>query len=454
MGRRRHGMLKIVQYRRGGKGLLEKSCVKIRRYSLDVVRAARVPDGTAPSGNMTTPTPARLNEEYCLSETQLPVSAEELQRAFSLFNEASGRLADAYRELEQQVERLTVELEVANGALRQQYREKAALSLRLSSLLDALPGGVVVLDEFDVVIDLNPAARLWLGEAVMGIPWRDVEAFHLQPTGTEGEWHLRQVQRRVNLTAGTRGEESGRVLLLTDITQAHELQEQLQRHKRLSSMGEMAAGLAHQLRTPLATAILYAGNLNREALAEVDRRRFAHKALERLRALEHMIQDMLLFVRGVPSLDGRVDVRLMLADAMQAVEPQVIERGLSMHLESAHNLPELHGNAKALTGIVVNLLENAMQACSHGARIALRAGVEGAEVVVDVRDDGPGMEAAVLDRLFEPFFTTRAEGTGLGLAIVQAVIQAHGGRVGVSSEVGRGSCFTLRFPLSKEAVAK
>lgn len=386
-----------------------------------------------------------------MSQTQVPVSAEELQRAFSLFNEASGRLAEAYRELEQQVERLTSELEVANGALRQQYREKAALSLRLSSLLAALPGGVVVLDEFDVVIELNPAAQRWLGDAVMGIPWRDVEAYHLAATGADGEWMVPGGQCRISITAGSRGEESGRVLLMTDITQAHELQEQLARHKRLSSMGEMAAGLAHQLRTPLASAILYTGNLNRETLAEVDRRRFAQKALERLRALERMIQDMLLFVRGVPALEGHVDVNALLSEAQQAVEPQLNERGQTLRNEVSISLPMLHGNAKALAGIVVNLLENAMQACGSGAHIALRAGSTKDEVFVQVQDDGPGMPPAVLDRLFEPFFTTRAEGTGLGLAIVQAVMQAHGGRVEVASAPGQGSRFTLWFPISREA---
>lgn len=389
-----------------------------------------------------------------MSQTQVPVSAEELQRAFSLFNEASGRLSQAYGELEQQVERLTAELEIANGALRQQYREKAALSLRLTSLLDALPGGVVVLDEFDVVIEINPAARRWLGEEIVGLPWRDVEAFHLQSAGAEGEWRAPRAGVRLSITAGSRGEESGRVLLLTDITQAHEMQEQLARHKRLSAMGEMAAGLAHQLRTPLASAILYAGNLRRESLDEADRRRFAGKALERMRALERMIQDMLLFVRGVPALEDGVRLDALLAEAQQAVEPQMSERGIALQVQAPPPLPALHGNAKALAGIVVNLLENAMQACVRGGCIGLRAGREAREMFVEVRDDGAGMAPELIDRLFEPFFTTRAEGTGLGLAIVQAVMQAHGGRVQVQSAPGAGSRFTLWFPIAKEASSR
>lgn len=313
---------------------------------------------------------------------------------------------------------------------------------------------MVVLDQYDVVIELNPAARRWLGESVMGIPWRDVERFHLVAASASDEWLIAdgETQRRVSVTAGSRGEDSGRILLLTDITQAHEMQRQLERHKRLSAMGEMAAGLAHQLRTPLASAILYAGNLNRQVLGESDRRKFAAKALERMRALERMIQDMLLFVRGVPSLDEPIDMKLLLQDAAQVVEPQMVQRGLELRTLLPARTHALRGNGKALAGVVVNLLENAVQACSSGARIELECGGDDEGLFVSVTDNGPGMEVSVQDRLFEPFFTTRDEGTGLGLAIVQSVMQAHGGRVEVESAPGRGSRFTLRFAAVAEAL--
>jgi two-component system, sensor histidine kinase FlrB len=99
--------------------------------------------------------------------------------------------------------------------------------------------------------------------------------------------------------------------------------------------------------------------------------------------------------------------------------------------------------------VIVNLLENAMQACEAGARVEARTLLEEDRVLIEVCDDGQGMEAAVLERLFEPFFTTRAEGTGLGLAIVQSVVQAHGGHIEVESAKGSGSRFRLFFPRPK-----
>jgi two-component system sensor histidine kinase FlrB len=235
-------------------------------------------------------------------------------------------------------------------------------------------------------------------------------------------------------------------LLLTDITEAHDLQQQLERHKRLSSMGEMAAGLAHQLRTPLATALLYAGNLAREQLGEAERLRFAGKALERLRALERMIQDMLLFLRGTPVAEQTLRVSDVVEDAFQIMEPRMHECGIVLDVDLGATPLSLRGNEKALIGVLVNLLENALQACEPGDRIGLHARQERADIVIEVADSGRGMGAEVLERLFEPFFTTRTEGTGLGLAIVRSVVEAHGGTVDVESQRGIGSRFILRFP--------
>ena len=159
-----------------------------------------------------------------------------------------------------------------------------------------------------------------------------------------------------------------------------------------------------------------------------------------------MIQDMLLFLRGTPAQDEQVDINEVVDEAAQAVEPQMAARGIDFGVSVGGIDARVRGNAKAIVGVIVNLLENAMQACEQGALIRLGAAVSAGDVVIDVRDNGPGMEPGVLERLFEPFFTTRAQGTGLGLAIVQSVMQAHGGRVDVESSVGGGSHFSLHFP--------
>lgn len=391
-----------------------------------------------------------------MADTSNAPSPRDLEQAFSLFNEASAQLANAYNDLEQQVARLSAELAVANGELRRQYEEKEALSQRLAHLLAALPGGVVVLDAQGRVAQCNPAAREMLGLDPTGRPWNEVAASRLQASRGAQEWALCGQEgggalRWVTLSMSPLDSAGGRALLLTEITEARRLGEQLEQHRRLSSMGEMAAGLAHQLRTPLATALLYAGNLARPALADGDRVRFAERAQARLRDLERMIQDMLTFVRGAPAAQEEIDVAQLLQAVTHTIEPQMHAAGVAFRTRIAVGPSRLHGNRKALQGALINLLENALQACAGGTgavELEVRAG--GGRLRIRVQDNGPGMDAATLDRLFEPFFTTRQEGTGLGLAIVRSVAQAHGGEVEVESAPGRGALFTLAVPLADE----
>jgi two-component system sensor histidine kinase FlrB len=388
-----------------------------------------------------------------LSNPAQPPSPQELEQAFALFNRASAQLASAYEDLQQQVARLTGELAFANGELRQQYVEKEALSQRLALLLEALPGGVVVLDPQGLVAQANPTARRLLGDDVVGQSWSGIEAERLSVGGAPQEWQLRagEASRQphwVSISASPFDAAGGRILLLSDITEARGLREALERHQRLSAMGQMAAGLAHQLRTPLATALLYAGNLARTQLSEADRQRFAERVQARLRDLERMIQDMLSFVRGEAAGEDAFAVDELMHELAQVMEPQMQARGVRFEVHTQCASARVRGNRKALSGAFVNLLENALQACGTQGEVRLDARVARGMVQVSVSDNGAGMDSAVQARLFEPFFTTRSEGTGLGLAIVRNVTQSHGGEIRVESAPGRGSVFSVSLPVA------
>lgn len=379
------------------------------------------------------------------------VDPKELEQAFSLFTEASAQLTGAYQELQQQVERLTDELGAANVELRRQLLEKEALSQRLSHLLSAMPAGIVVLDHQGVVVELNPAARGLLGESLIGRAWVEIAAHALTQTVVPHEWDLALASgvepRRVSISSSPLDAAGGQVLLIHDMTEAYAMQRELQRHQRLSAMGEMAAGLAHQLRTPLATALLYAAHFKKLDLPENERVRFADKVLARLRHLEHLIQDMLLFVKGEGGGQDVVHISSVLIDLQQVMEPQMLDRGLSFSIQDDCRGATVLGSKKALTGAVLNLLENAMQACSDGGQVSLTGGMgDEGQVSITVADNGKGLDSATQERLFEPFYTTRTDGTGLGLAIVRGVAEAHHGSIQVKSELGCGSQFILQLP--------
>ena len=231
---------------------------------------------------------------------------------------------------------------------------------------------------------------------------------------------------------------------------------QAARNERLAAMGEMAAGLAHQLRTPLAAALLYAGALDNPRLPEAERARCGARVVERLQHLEHLIRDMLTFARGEATGGETVTVAALLAEAAQVFEPLARRREVGFVVSDDSHGAAVSGNRKALCGVLVNLMENALDACAATGRAAgtacgrvqLSAHVMRGDICIRVRDNGRGMDAATQARLFEPFFTTRAEGTGLGLAIARGVARAHGGVIEVQSEPGAGAVFSLTMPRS------
>ena len=374
------------------------------------------------------------------------MKAQELQRAFDVFNQVSQELTQAYEGLQGRVESLTAELAVANGELRRQYQEKEALSERLSLLLNALPAGVVVLDSAAQISEANPVARLLLGDAIVGCDWATLAQHRLVASDAPDEWLLEA--RRVAIAESPLDSAGGRLLLIHDITAAHQLKADVERHQRLAAMGEMAASLAHQLRTPLATALLYSANLAQPELSDAARTRFAGKATEQLKRLERLIQDILLFARGESIGRDVIPAASLVAEVAQTIAPLCQEKSVSFGVACEVGDSIIIGSRKALGGALVNLLENAMQACEGRAQaeVSLDASCIGRELRIGVRDTGGGIAPDVRARIFEPFFTTRGQGTGLGLAIALGVARAHGGSIEVSSVPGQGSEFIMRLP--------
>ncbi len=374
--------------------------------------------------------------------------AGELEDAFAVFSEVSNELVASYRVLETRVASLSQELAQARDERRLELKEKERLAGRLRLLLDALPGGVVVLDANGHVQECNPAARGLLGEPLRGALWREVVQRVFAPRPDDGHDISLRSGRRVNIATCSLGEEPGQVLLIKDVTETRRLQEQLAQLRRLSAMGEMAASLAHQVRTPLASALLYAGNLGRVDLEPDARLRFGDKLRGVLGHLEKLVKDMLAFARK-----GNFEVEDVPMSELASALTQMLETGLggaAVNFELHNDAGEtvVQGNRDALVSACRNLVENAVQAGGEGVRIEVRLSVtDRGTVRISVSDDGQGITPEIRERLFDPFFTTRAAGTGLGLPVVEAVVRSHGGSVSVESEPGQGSSFALELPV-------
>jgi two-component system sensor histidine kinase PilS (NtrC family) len=243
-----------------------------------------------------------------------------------------------------------------------------------------------------------------------------------------------------------RGHPIGQLINFQDVTRLHELAEQVRRSERLAAVGGLAASVAHEIRNPLAAISGSAELLGSVALQDDDVRLLSIIRRESTR-LSGLVTDMLAFTRPRKPQRGRVSLPRLAREALEHFRADPANAGLVLELE-AHEVPEVEVDAAQLAQVLWNLLRNAAEAMGGRGTITLdvRARPEHGEVELAVSDEGPGIPEDQLERIFDPFFTTKERGTGFGLAIVHRIVQDNGGAIELSSTLGQGTSFRLRFP--------
>jgi len=380
-----------------------------------------------------------------------PEAEAPLEETLTLFNHLSSQLTSSYRNLEQKVTQLKSDLSDEETHRLEQLKEKEALATRLSTLLEILPAGVVLLDGKGYVTECNPAALDLLGEPLEGQLWFDVIKRSFSPKHDDGHEVSLKDGRRVRIETRSITSGPGQLILLSDLTETRLLQAQVSRAERLSSLGKMVASLAHQIRTPLSTAMLYAGHLGQPKLDDSMRIDCAEKMLSRLTHLEHQIRDMLIFAKGETRLAEQLSIEDFEQALRSAAEPVIEKAGVRCHWRNMVSNKMILCNREALVGACINLVNNSIEAWEQDRHRAdtlkldieiLSVGEKG--VCLTIRDNGPGIPSMHQSKVFEPFFTTKPQGTGLGLAVVQAVVKAHKGVFTVdSTEKGVMTAITL-----------
>ncbi|MEW8536971.1 MAG: ATP-binding protein [Candidatus Thiodiazotropha endolucinida] len=369
-----------------------------------------------------------------------------LESAFKLFNQLSEELTGSYEQLQQQVLELNQELAAARSERMVQLAEKERLADRLERLLETLPAAVIVLDGEERVREFNPAALKLLGTLNEYDAWPEVvRAIVLTGDISGSELKLRN-GRLLTLSSSQLEQTPGRILVLLDVTETRRLQERLNRHERLTAMGEMSAQLAHQMRTPLSTALLYVSHLASDDLVPQKRHQFTAKLRDRLQHMERQIHDILLFARGGDAGESRLSLGKLLTAFAASVEQDLADANVQLLIDDqSQERAIMIGRPDALQGLLNNLLENAVQQGASEVRLILRVG---SEIELDVADNGHGIPDDLHHRIFDPFFTTRNAGTGLGLAVVQNLVLNHGGEITSGRSDTGGALFHLRFPLA------
>jgi len=242
----------------------------------------------------------------------------------------------------------------------------------------------------------------------------------------------------------------GGLLVLSDYTERVSLEDQLVQAEKLSSIGLLAAGVAHEVNTPLAVIASQAQMLLRQLPPEDPSQRTLDKVIKQAFRASEIVNNLLKFSRVSDSEYAELDLNRVIRETLSLAEPMLRGAKISVNPQLTSELPAVYGNAGKLQQVFMNLILNARDAMPQGGELTIVTESQDSTVEVEVADDGVGIPADHVGKIFDPFFTTKARsrGTGLGLAVTYGIIREHSGKIRVESTVGRGTSFRLEFPVA------
>ena len=322
--------------------------------------------------------------------------------------------------------------------LARQVAETQALRARHDLILEQVDAGVIVVDPDGRIVDQNPAARRLVGDALQ-VPLVDV----LHPDSTNWEEVRRTDDGMLSLLCSRSALADGHeVVFVEDVTRLREMEAVVEREERLSAVGRLAAGLAHEIRNPLASL---SGSV--QLLRDEGRSPLHDIVLREVKRLNELVDDFLDSARPVRLNLSDASPGAIIGDVATAFKNDQRYQGRRVLRTRAARVPSVRMDAARFRQVVWNLLLNAAQATPDYGTITIELRAEDEMLRVAVSDDGVGIDPVALRKIFDPFYTTRSGGTGLGLANVDRIVRAHGGRVEVDSTPGEGTTFLLLLPL-------
>lgn len=324
--------------------------------------------------------------------------------------------------------------------------EQTQVSKRLSALIDSIPAFVVILDQHGVVNEFNAAVPELLGADIKGKLWRKVVSDAFLTTLDQGELQTAD-DRQFTLSTKPLGYEPGQIVLLTEVTQTRQLQKAAQQNIHLINMGKMIASLAHQIRTPLTSTLLYLSQLSEGNLNQEKTDKFINKSLDRTKHIEKMINDMLMFSHGGQFKMNEFLLVDLFNELNEQIQPLFKPSFAQLKIRQFDQSMSLNGNKNALVGALGNLCMNALQQSTENLVVILTVNsAPNGYIQIAIQDNAGGMDDNTKRHLFDPFFTTKSDGTGLGLAVVKSVVESHQGQIVVNSQLEQGTVFVISLP--------
>lgn len=405
---------------------------------------------------------------------------EILSQAFQAFNDATQQLQDSYDDLKERVKRLDLELAKKNEELEKNLTEKEEVKNYLNNILESLTTGVIVLDKQGNITTFNKTAGWITGlapESCLGKPLPDL--FHddlfenmvsrLAKTGGIPLSMDREIAtangRKIHIRASASpvldpdDTQIGTVLIVQDMTQVRHLEIEAQRNQRLRAMGEMAAGIAHEIRNPLGSIELFASLLKKDVEPDEEKCKLVEHIRSGVKNMDRIISTLLLFAKSPRPSQQKCNISQLLSNLLKGYSDHVIPDNITIVRKFGKSDALVNGDQELLKQVFINLIRNAVQAMPNGGELRLTTEKVSAPsnqsepgndhrqfITITVSDTGGGIPSDHLAKIFNPFFSTKDKGTGLGLSISHNIIKAHQGTIDAESEKGKQTTFIVKLP--------
>lgn len=407
-----------------------------------------------------------------------PETQAKMAGLFDWFRGHVERLEEAYRELMTRFDRISRELEEKNRDLTSALSENERVRNQLKSVLESMSSAAVMVDTAGCITLYNAAAEKMFAipsNQALGAAYGKVFAsmaevqeaadasqtdLPLLRTLKGGEpvsdqeryWRVSGGYKPIGFTTSVvrdpQGEILGAVEVASDLTEMKRMQQRMQHAQTLAAMGEMAATVAHEIRNPLAGIGGFAGLLERDLEIDDPRRALVRKIVQGVSSLNKIVSNLLVYTRPMEVNLHRVEFAAWMDEILRYAEVEIAKEDKPIRIVRDWGFESMHVrlDPEKFQQVFLNLIFNAIQAMPGEGTLTLKAHIDASGMLcIAVCDTGQGIPAANLDKIFNPFFTTKEQGTGLGLAIVQRIVNLHGGVIAVTSEVGKGTVFEVRI---------
>ncbi len=372
-----------------------------------------------------------------------------LKEAFEKFVKASDELRSSYDELKERAKKLELELKVVNKKLKNSLREKEKLSSYLTNIIEGISVGILILDNNGKITLFNKNTKQIIEHVEKGKKLRDLGSNELIQELVKAIENEAPFEKEIPYSGKTyllsfgklmsRKRKIGYYFILKDISDMKELEKEIARANRLKAMGEMAAELSHEIRNPLGSIELYASMLEEDLKAEGLNTDYIRFIRDEIKKLNSLVTNILLFTRDIAVSKSKIKIDNYMKNILNLVNPLANSEGIKIVFKSREKTAFF--DSELFERVFYNLILNSIHALKgrKAPLIEINFFKNRKTQIFTIKDNGKGIEREALDKIFNPFFTTKAKGSGLGLSVVYRIIKAHGGKIFIKSEVEKGT---------------